>query len=167
MQESFNVSNYKNHMLASIKQLLAMTTVMKVLLTSIVDNVVINSTMSILVLLLIEQPVLSLTTGQTFSIYSTLFMLAMIAGNFLTSKILKNVGLKTFILWSQATAYVVLLGYVTNQVLLVCLSAIACAFINGLMSPRLQGSVWKQIHEGSMGAIRSAISMVDVVLRAF
>lgn len=164
VQEQFNWDNYKSHMLTSIQQLLGMTTLVRVILTSIVDNVVINSTMSIIVLLLIKQPLLGLTTGQTFSIYTSLFMVAMIAGNFLTGRILEKVSLKTFILWSQALAYLILLGYVTNQVLLVAGSAIACAFVNGLMTPRLHSSIWKQIPEGSMGAIQSAISMVDVVL---
>lgn len=166
VRESFSLTNYKHHMLTSIKQLLAIKTLMKVILTSIGDNVVMNATASILVLLLINQPVLGLTTGQAFSVYSTFVMLATIAGNFLTGKMLEQVSLKTFLLWSQLLAYVMLIGYVTNQVVVVCLSAIVCAFINGLMTPRLKSSVWKQIPEGAMGAIQSAISMIDVVLPA-
>lgn len=164
VDRTFNAKNYWKHMIDSIKQLFSMKPVINLMMTSTMDNVAIGSVISILPLILIQHPFKGLATGQSLSIYSILFMSAMIAGNFLTGRLFKNLPLKAFILISQVLAYIALLGYLLSSFEVIVFGAVSCAFVNGLMSPRVQKVFWELIPDESMGAIRSAIGVLDIVI---
>ena len=60
--------------------------------------------------------------------------------------------------------FVILVGFLNNNFLVVLLAAFGNTFSIGILSPRLQQSVFRLVPEQSMGAVQSGISMLSIVL---
>ena len=65
---------------------------------------------------------------------------------------------------SQVCEVFILCGFFWQNFLLILIASFACAVVVGLLSPRLQKSVFSMIPEESMGAIQSAINLFSMAV---
>lgn len=164
VQKVFNFRNYRQHMWGSIKKMCSMSELMSLLISAMVSTVILSATFSIAVLVLKVQPFFHLNVSQSLALLNTSWMLGMISGNILSSKILTNIKLKSLVLLTQVFCLPLVLGFALSQFILVILFCTINAFLNGLLSPRIQKRFAELIPEESMGSIYSAIGLVDIVL---
>lgn len=164
IDKKLSVKNYGLHIFESIKKFLSFKDIVKVLFASSMDNAVINTVMSISVLILIKNPFLDLQTGQSLALLTLGYMLTSIIGNLLSSKLFASIPMKTFIFITQLLAILVIVGYFIYSFELILIAVFLCTFINGLTSPRIRTHLFTKIPEESMGAVSQAISLVDLVV---
>lgn len=115
-------------------------------------------------LLLIKYPFAGLETGQSIAILTTVELIGIVCGNFLSGNVMKKMSTKTSVYLSQVMEFVILVGFLNNNFLVVLLAAFGNTFSIGILSPRLQQSVFRLVPEQSMGAVQSGISMLSIVL---
>lgn len=163
-ERTFSCKSYALHLGQSIRQLLSMNLVLKLIGTSIVDNVIINSVPALLALILLDNSFFQLTLGQVLSFYLFAMMLSMVVGNFLSSYFTSKISLKGLIIASQLLSYLIILGYLYQNPWLVMLPSLACSFVNGLTSPRVRSLMWQAIPEETLGAVDAAINLIDLAL---
>ena len=85
-------------------------------------------------------------------------------GNILSGSLLKKLSTKLAMYASQLFEGFILCGFFLQDFLLVLIATLTCAVAVGLLSPRLQKSVFSLIPEESMGAIQSAINLFSMAV---
>ena len=163
-QEGLSVKSFCQHLFQSSKLIWNMDRVVFILFIVSISQAVINVTVPISTLFLRNQPFLNLQTGQSLALLSTLELSALIVGS-LVSGYLKNIiSIKLALYASVVIQLLLLVGFATGHFGLILLFSSLDAFIAGILSPRLQELVFKQIPEESMGAVQSSIGTITVVL---
>ena len=163
-QEGLSIKSFCQHLFQSSKLIWNMDRVIFILFIVSISQAVINVTVPISTLFLRIQPFLNLQTGQSLALLSTLELLALIVGSLVSGYLKNTVSIKTALYASVVIQLLLLVGFATVHFGLILLFSSLDAFIAGLLSPRLQELVFKQIPEESMGAVQSSIGAITVVL---
>ncbi|MCY7071348.1 MFS transporter [Streptococcus oralis] len=163
-QEGLSIKSFCRHLLQSSKLIWNMDRVIFILFIVSISQAVINVTVPISTLFLRNQPFLNLQTGQSLALLSTLELLALIVGSLVSGYLKNTISIKTALYASVVIQLLLLVGFATVHFGLILLFSSLDAFIAGLLSPRLQELVFKQIPEESMGAVQSSIGAITVVL---
>lgn len=163
-QEGLSVKSFCQHLFQSSKLIWNMDRVIFILFIVSISQAVINVTVPISTLFLRNQPFLNLQTGQSLALLSTLELSALIVGSLVSGYLKNTISIKTALYASVVIQLLLLVGFATAHFGLILLFSSLDAFIAGLLSPRLQELVFKQIPEESMGAVQSSIGAITVVL---
>ena len=163
-QEGLSIKSFCRHLLQSSKLIWNMDRVIFILFIVSISQAVINVTVPISTLFLRNQPFLNLQTGQSLALLSTLELLALIVGSLVSGYLKNTISIKTALYASVVIQLLLLVGFATVHFGLILLFSSLDAFIAGVLSPRLQELVFKQIPEESMGAVQSSIGAITVVL---
>ena len=163
-QEGLSVKSFCQHLFQSSKLIWNMDRVVFILFIVSISQAVINVTVPISTLFLRNQPFLNLQTGQSLALLSTLELLALIVGSLVSGYLKNTISIKTALYASVVIQLLLLVGFATVHFGLILLFSSLDAFIAGILSPRLQELVFKQIPEESMGAVQSSIGAITVVL---
>ena len=157
-------ANYWKHLLASLKVLLGLKDVVRLLLISSLGQVILNILTPVATLLLLKKPFGNLQVGQSLALLIVFSSAGLILGNILSGSLLKKLSTKLAMYASQLFEGFILCGFFLQDFLLVLIATFACAVVVGLLSPRLQKSVFSLIPEESMGAIQSAINLFSMAV---
>ena len=157
-------ANYWKHLLASLKVLLGLKDVVRLLLISSLGQVILNILTPVATLLLLKKPFGNLQVGQSLALQIVFSSAGLILGNILSGSLLKKLSTKLAMYASQLFEGFILCGFFLQDFLLVLIATFACAVAVGLLSPRLQKSVFSLIPEESMGAIQSAINLFSMAV---
>ena len=163
-QEGLSIKSFCQHLFQSSKLIWNMDRVIFILFIVSISQAVINVTVPISTLFLRNQPFLHLQTGQSLALLSTLELLALIVGSLVSGYLKNTISIKTALYASVVIQLLLLVGFATVHFGLILLFSSLDAFIAGILSPRLQELVFKQIPEESMGAVQSSIGAITVVL---
>ena len=163
-QEGLSIKSFCQHLFQSSKLIWNMDRVIFILFIVSISQAVINVTVPISTLFLRNQPFLNLQTGQSLALLSTLELSALIVGSLVSGYLKNTISIKTALYASVVIQLLLLVGFATAHFGLILLFSSLDAFIAGLLSPRLQELVFKQIPEESMGAVQSSIGAITVVL---
>ena len=163
-QEGLSVKSFCQHLFQSSKLIWNMDRVIFILFIVSISQAVINVTVPISTLFLRNQPFLNLQTGQSLALLSTLELSALIVGSLVSGYLKNTISIKTALYASVVIQLLLLVGFATVHFGLILLFSSLDAFIAGVLSPRLQELVFKQIPEESMGAVQSSIGAITVVL---
>ena len=163
-QEGLSVKSFCQHLFQSSKLIWNMDRVIFILFIVSISQAVINVTVPISTLFLRNQPFLNLQTGQSLALLSTLELSALIVGSLVSGYLKNTISIKTALYASVVIQLLLLVGFATVHFGLILLFSSLDAFIAGILSPRLQELVFKQIPEESMGAVQSSIGAITVVL---
>ena len=163
-QEGLSVKSFCQHLFQSSKLIGNMDRVIFILFIVSISQAVINVTVPISTLFLRNQPFLNLQTGQSLALLSTLELSALIVGSLVSGYLKNTISIKIALYASVVIQLLLLVGFATSHFGLILLFSSLDAFIAGLLSPRLQELVFKQIPEESMGAVQSSIGAITVVL---
>ncbi|PNM84750.1 MFS transporter [Streptococcus sp. FDAARGOS_146] len=162
--QALDSKNFWKHLLDSLKILGSLGNIIKLIGILSINQAVINVTIPVTTLLLIKYPFAGLETGQSIAILTTVELIGIVCGNFLSGNVMKKMSTKTSVYLSQVMEFVILVGFLNNNFLVVLLAAFGDTFSIGILSPRLQQSVFRLVPEQSMGAVQSGISMLSIVL---
>ncbi|UTX65578.1 MFS transporter [Streptococcus constellatus] len=162
--QALDSKNYWKHLLDSLKILGSLGNIIRLIEILSINQAVINVTIPVTTLLLIKYPFAGLETGQSIAILTTVELIGIVCGNFLSGNVMKKMSTKTSVYLSQVMEFVILVGFLNNNFLIVLLAAFGNTFSIGILSPRLQQSVFRLVPEQSMGAVQSGISMLSIVL---
>ncbi|MGT2764988.1 MFS transporter [Streptococcus intermedius] len=162
--QALDSKNFWKHLLDSLKILGSLGNIIKLIGILSINQAVINVTIPVTTLLLIKYPFAGLETGQSIAILTTVELIGIVCGNFLSGNVMKKMSTKTSVYLSQVMEFVILVGFLNNSFLVVLLAAFGNTFSIGILSPRLQQSVFRLVPEQSMGAVQSGISMLSIVL---
>lgn len=162
--QALDSKNFWKHLLDSLKILGSLGNIIKLIGILSINQAVINVTTPVTTLLLIKYPFAGLETGQSIAILTTVELIGIVCGNFLSGNVMKKMSTKTSVYLSQVMEFVILVGFLNNNFLIVLLAAFGNTFSIGILSPRLQQSVFRLVLEQSMGAVQSGISMLSIVL---
>lgn len=162
--QALDSKNFWKHLLDSLKILGSLGNIIKLIGILSINQAVINVTIPVTTLLLIKYPFAGLETGQSIAILTTVELIGIVCGNFLSGNVMKKMSTKTSVYLSQVMEFVILVGFLNNNFLVVLLAVFGNTFSIGILSPRLQQSVFRLIPEQSMGAVQSGISMLSIVL---
>lgn len=157
-------ANYWKHLLASLKVLLGLKDVVRLLLISSLGQVILNILTPVATLLLLKKPFGNLQVGQSLALLIVFSSAGLILGNILSGSLLKKLSTKLAMYASQLFEGFILCGFFLQDFLLVLIATLTCAVAVGLLSPRLQKSVFSLIPEESMGAIQSAINLFSMAV---
>ena len=157
-------ANYWKHLLASLKVLLGLKDVVRLLLISSLGQVILTILTPVATLLLLKKPFGNLQVGQSLALLIVFSSAGLILGNILSGSLLKKLSTKLAMYASQLFEGFILCGFFLQDFLLVLIATFACAVVVGLLSPRLQKSVFSLIPEESMGAIQSAINLFSMAV---
>lgn len=162
--QALDSKNFWKHLLDSLKILGSLGNIIRLIGILSINQAVINVTIPVTTLLLIKYPFAGLETGQFIAILTTVELIGIVCGNFLSGNVMKKMSTKTSVYLSQVMEFVILVGFLNNNFLVVLLAAFFNTFSIGILSPRLQQSVFRLVPEQSMGAVQSGISMLSIVL---
>jgi len=162
--KKLNRENYWQHLLDSLKVLLGLKNVVRLLLVSTFGQVTLNILTPVATLLLLKRPFWNLQIGQSIAVLIVLSSAGLILGNILSGSLLKKLSTKLAMYSSQVCEAFILCGFFWQNFLLVLIASFACSVTVGLLSPRLQKSVFSMISEESMGAIQSAINLFSMAV---
>ena len=162
--QALDSKNFWKHLLDSLKILGSLGNIIRLIGILSINQAVINVTIPVTTLLLIKYPFADLETGQSIAILTTVELIGIVCGNFLSGNVMKKMSTKTSVYLSQVMEFVILVGFLNNNFLVVLLAAFGNTFSIGILSPRLQQSVFRLVPEQSMGAVQSGISMLSIVL---
>ena len=162
--QALDSKNFWKHLLDSLKILGSLGNIIRLIGILSINQAVINVTIPVTTLLLIKYPFAGLETGQSLAILTTVELIGIVCGNFLSGNVMKKMSTKTSVYLSQVMEFVILVGFLNNNFLVVLLAAFGNTFSIGILSPRLQQSVFRLVPEQSMGAVQSGISMLSIVL---
>lgn len=162
--QALDSKNFWKHLLDSLKILGSLGNIIKLIGILSTNQAVINVTIPVTTLLLIKYPFAGLETGQSIAILTTVELIGIVCDNFLSGNVMKKMSTKTSVYLSQVMEFVILVGFLNNNFLVVLLAAFGNTFSIGILSPRLQQSVFRLVPEQSMGAVQSGISMLSIVL---
>ena len=162
--QALDSKNFWKHLLDSLKILGSLGNIIRLIGILSINQAVINVTIPVTTLLLIKYPFAGLEIGQSIAILTTVELIGIVCGNFLSGNVMKKMSTKTSVYLSQVMEFVILVGFLNNNFLVVLLAAFGDTFSIGILSPRLQQSVFRLVPEQSMGAVQSGISMLSIVL---
>lgn len=162
--QALDSKNFWKHLLDSLKILGSLGNIIRLIGILSINQAVINVTIPVTTLLLIKYPFAGLEIGQSIAILTTVELIGIVCGNFLSGNVMKKMLTKTSVYLSQVMEFVILVGFLNNNFLVVLLAAFGNTFSIGILSPRLQQSVFRLVPEQSMGAVQSGISMLSIVL---
>jgi len=162
--KELNKENFWQHLLDSLKVLLGLKNVVRLLLVSTFGQVTLNILTPVATLLLLKRPFWNLQIGQSIAMLIILSSAGLILGNILSGSLLKNFSTKLAMYSSQVCEGFILCCFFWQNFLLVLIASFACSVTVGLLSPRLQKSVFSMIPEESMGAIQSAINLFSMAV---
>ncbi|COL81062.1 transporter%2C major facilitator family protein [Streptococcus pneumoniae] len=162
--EGLSVKSFCQHLLQSSKLIWNMNKVLLVLFIISTSQAVINVTVPISTLFLRNQPFLNLQTGQSLALLSTFELSALIVGSLVSGYLQHTISIKTALYASLVIQLLLLVGFATVRFDWILIFSTLDAFFAGVLSPRLQELVFKQIPEESMGAVQSSIGAITVVL---
>mgnify|MGYP000867805572 FL=1 len=162
--KELNKENYWQHLLDSLKVLLGLKNVVRLLLVSTFGQVTLNILTPVATLLLLKRPFWNLQIGQSIAVLIILSSAGLILGNILSGSLLKKLSTKLAMYASQVFEGLILCGFFWQNFLLILIASFACSVTVGLLSPRLQKSVFSMIPEESMGAIQSAINLFSMAV---
>lgn len=162
--QALDSKNFWKHLLDSLKILGSLGNIIRLIGILSINQAVINVTIPVTTLLLIKYPFAGLETGQSIAILTTVELIGIVCGNFLSGNVMKKMSTKTSVYLSQVMEFVILVRFLNNNFLVVLLAAFGNTFSIGILSPRLQQSVFRLVPEQSMGAVQSGISMLSIVL---
>lgn len=162
--QALDSKNFWKHLLDSLKILGSLGNIIRLIGILSINQAVINVTIPVTTLLLIKYPFAGLETGQSIAILTTVELIGIVCGNFLSGNVMKKMSTKTSVYLSQVMEFVILVGFLNNNFLVILLAAFGNTFSIGILSPRLQQSVFRLVPEQSMGAVQSGISMLSIVL---
>ena len=162
--QALDSKNFWKHLLDSLKILGSLGNIIRLIGILSINQAVINVTIPVTTLLLIKYPFAGLETGQSIAILTTVELIGIVCGNFLSGNVMKKMSTKTSVYLSQVMEFVILVGFLNNNFLVVLLAAFGNTFSIGILSPRLQQSVFRLVPEQSMGTVQSGISMLSIVL---
>ena len=157
-------ANYWKHLLTSLKVLLGLKDVVRLLLISSLGQVILNILTPVATLLLLKKTFGNLQVGQSLALLIVFSSAGLILGNILSGSLLKKLSTKLAMYASQLFEGFILCGFFLQDFLLVLIATFACAVAVGLLSPRLQKSVFSLIPEESMGSIQSAINLFSMAV---
>ena len=160
--KELNRENYWQHLLDSLKVLLGLKNVVRLLLVSTFGQVTLNILTPVATLLLLKRPFWNLQIGQSIAVLIVLSSAGLILGNIFSGSFLKKLSTKLAMYSSQVCEGFILCGFFWQNFLLI--ASFACSVTVGLLSPRLQKSVFSLIPEESMGAIQSAINLFSMAV---
>lgn len=163
-QEGLSVKSFCQHLLQSSKLIWNMNKVLLVLFIISTSQAVINVTVPVSTLFLRNQPFLNLQTGQSLALLSTFELSALIVGSLVSGYLQHTISIKTALYASLVIQLLLLVGFATVRFDWILIFSTLDAFFAGVLSPRLQELVFKQIPEESMGAVQSSIGAITVVL---
>ncbi|MDG7941548.1 MFS transporter [Streptococcus pneumoniae] len=165
-QEGLSVKSFCQHLLQSSKLIWNMNKVLLVLFIISTSQAVINVTVPVSTLFLRNQPFLNLQTGQSLALLSTFELSALIVGSLVSVSgyLQHTISIKTALYASLVIQLLLLVGFATVRFDWILIFSTLDAFFAGVLSPRLQELVFKQIPEESMGAVQSSIGAITVVL---
>ena len=156
--------NYWKHLLASLKVLLDLKDIVRLLLISSLGQVILNILTPVATLLLLKKTFWNMQVGQSLALLIVFSSAGLILGNMLSGSLLKKLSTKLVMYASQLFEGFILCGFFLQNFLLVLIATFVCAVVVGLLSPRLQKSVFSLIPEESMGAIQSAINLFSMTV---
>lgn len=162
--QALDSKNFWKHLLDSLKILGSLGNIIRLIGILSINQAVINVMIPVTTLLLIKYPFAGLETGQSIAILTTVELIGIVCGNFLSGNVMKKMSTKTSVYLSQVMEFVILVGFLNNNFLVVLPAAFGNTFSIGILSPRLQQSVFRLVPEQSMGAVQSGISMLSIVL---
>lgn len=163
-QKPINLKNFWQHLLDSVKQLLAFKGAMKLFVIISISQAVLTVVTPVVTLLLIKHPFLGLETGQSLALLTTIELIGVIGGSLFSGNLLKNISTKTSLYAGQFMEGLLLIGFFSNNFILITFAVFGDALVTGITAPRLQAAVFSLIPEKSMGAVQSAISAITIVL---
>ena len=163
-QEGLSVKSFCQHLLQSSKLIWNMNQVLLVLFIISISQAVINVTVPVSTLFLRNQPFLNLQTGQSLALLSTLELSALIVGSLVSGYLKNTISIKLALYASLIIQLLLLVGFVAVRFDWILIFSALDAFFAGILSPRLQELIFKQIPEESMGAVQSSIGAITVVL---
>lgn len=163
-QEGLSVKSFCQHLVQSSKLIWKMNQVLLVLFIISISQAVINVTVPVSTLFLRNQPFLNLQTGQSLALLSTFELSALIVGSLVSGYLKNMISIKTALYASLVIQLLLLVGFATVRFYWILIFSTLDAFFAGVLSPRLQELVFKQIPEESMGAVQSSIGAITVVL---
>ena len=141
--------------------MLGLKNVVRLLLVSTFGQVTLNILTPVTTLLLLKRPFWNLQVGQSIAVLIVLSSAGLILGNILSGSLLKKLSTKLAMYSSQVCEAFILCGFFWQNFLLVLIASFACSVTVGLLSPRLQKSVFSMIPEG---AIQSAINLFSMAV---
>ena len=141
-----------------------MNQVLLVLFIISISQAVINVTVPVSTLFLRNHPFVNLQTGQSLALLSTLELSALIVGSLVSGYLKNTISIKLALYASLIIQLLLLVGFVAVRFDWILIFSALDAFFAGILSPRLQELVFKQIPEESMGAVQSSIGAITVVL---
>ncbi|HEV0548487.1 TPA: MFS transporter [Streptococcus pneumoniae] len=162
--QGLSVKSFCQHLLQSSKLIWNMNKVLLVLFIISTSQAVINVTVPVSTLFLRNQPFLNLQTGQSLALLSTFELSALIVGSLVSGYLQHTISIKTALYASLVIQLLLLVGFATVRFDWILIFSTLDAFFAGVLSPRLQELVFKQIPEESMGAVQSSIGAITVVL---
>ena len=163
-QEGLSVKSFCQHLFQSSKLIWNMDRVVFILFIVSISQAVINVTVPISTLFLRNQPFLNLQTGQSLALLSTLELSALIVGSLVSGYLKNTISIKIALYASLIIQLLLLVGFVAVRFDWILIFSALDAFFAGILSPRLQELIFKQIPEESMGAVQSSIGAITVVL---
>ena len=152
-QKGLSVKSFCQHLLQSSKLIWNMNKVLLVLFIISISQAVINVTVPVSTLFLRNQPFLNLQTGQSLALLSTFELSALIVGSLVSGYLKNMISIKTALYASLVIQLLLLVGFATVRFDWILIFSALDAFFAGVLSPRLQELVFKQIPEESMGAV--------------
>lgn len=163
-QEGLSLKSYFKHFIESSKILLGMDKIMLILWIISISQAVISITVPISTLLLSQKPFFNLHTGQALALLSSFELIAVIIGNMVSGYLKAIFSTKSALYASIFVQTLLLLGFASQNFWMILVFSTFDAFFTGIISPRLQELIFKNIPEESMGAISSSIGAITVVL---
>ena len=163
-QEGLSIKSFCQHLFQSSKLIWNMDRVIFILFIVSISQAVINVTVPISTLFLRNQPFLNLQTGQSLALLSTLELSALIVGSLVSGYLKNTISIKIALYASLIIQLLLLVGFVAVRFDWILIFSALDAFFAGILSPRLQELIFKQIPEESMGAVQSSIGAITVVL---
>ena len=152
-QEGLSVKSFCQYLVQSSKLIWKMNQVLLVLFIISISQAVINVTVPVSTLFLRDQPFLNLQTGQSLALLSTLELAALIVGSLVSGYLKNTISIKTALYASLVIQLLLLVGFATVRFDWILIFSTLDAFFAGILSPRLQELIFKQIPEESMGAV--------------
>ena len=153
-----NLSNFFSHLFKSIKFILNITEISKFLIIFALAQSIMNLIVPVSAIMLIKNPFLGLESGQSISILTIALFIGVILGNLTSGTVFKNVNTRNTAIISQIMQIVILLGLSLSSFSIVLIGSLFSAISLGIMSPRLQESIFKLVPEDRMGSVESAIN---------
>ena len=128
-------ANYWKHLLASLKVLLGLKDVVRLLLISSLGQVILNILTPVATLLLLKKPFGNLQVGQSLALLIVFSSAGLILGNILSGSLLKKLSTKLAMYASQLFEGFILCGFFLQDFLLVLIATLTCAVAVHLRVP--------------------------------